>query len=139
MSETKEEQIARIAAAQHVNPADYSPQARVTAKEQRRIVREYLEIRSTGYRSEGLKMSLPEFAEWVAELQEDAPEHYDVTVELEHETDYDGPGEAQLLVYFDREETDEEIAERTAQTQAYAEQSAAIERAEYLRLKAKFG
>lgn len=115
---------------------------------QKTTIRETLVFESSeSWRSDNnqLPMRLPAFVAWMKEVLEDVPEEFrdSVVVELEHEGDYDGPGYAEFHIYYDRDETDEELAdrenERIARQESEARAQEGRERAEFERLKAKFG
>ncbi len=90
--------------------------------------------------------ALPDAIEWLNELLESVPPEYrDQTafvVELER-GHYDESDSLTFDIYYDRPETDGELATRLAESAAYAaarqREQESRERAEFERLNAKFG
>lgn len=109
--------------------------------EDRRTIRETL-----FYDSGDLKKTLPVMIEWLECLLEKVPAELrsDAIFEVEHEYGYyDSSATTEIRIFYERKETDAEVAERRAQDARTAAAARAAneanERRIYEQLKRKFG
>ncbi len=75
----------------------------------------------------------------IAELKITCLNASDFNIELVYEMDYNGEQRADIMLTFKRLETDEEYNARLEDEQGFAERREAFEKAEFERLKKKFG
>lgn len=105
-----------------------------------RIIRECLGYWSS--QNDGMDVPVTELLEELDIMLSETPADHTAMICLDTESDYDGPSIATLTVYYDREETAEDIAKAEAaqrtQIEAEAARRAERDRQEYERLKHKF-
>jgi hypothetical protein len=95
-----------------------------------------------GYSFDELPQFVGGWIEWMEEARAEAPEQYreDLRCDLSYDSGWrDDSGSATLAVWYERPETDEEMCERIGQGLAWMRESQNRERAEFERLKKKFG
>lgn len=91
------------------------------------------------------RMTVPDALAWLAGLHEQIPEECreDSTFLVEYESDYYGGGSLNFEVYYERKETDEEMAERIRKEEEgaarYRADKEILERQHLAALKAKYG